>query len=675
MPLPHGYHFTLEIGGVTYPFMLPDPRRLVASDLSPFTQRTSSGGLTLADLHHQGAFEQRTFSGGMGQAEMIEQTRYLDGTNLDTRMQGVVSLFTTTQSVAIAAPTARLSLASDDTYLYLGGTGGVFAWDGSSTSTTNISTGLPNTNVLAIFHNGSYLFAGLSGASLYRFTGTVGAPAWTNVSGASVGDGAPRNASVFCVHDGYFWHAQADSNLIHYWSQEDGSDAEGDADTNNNPTHPLASANGDLGAVEIGPNGREVKALASYQGNLYAFRDDGVWRLRLESAADGTLNYVAYREFSFVADSRNCVGVTVWNGALWFNAENRIYRYTGATLTDFTNPAPTDTTATYPPERHAPVHALLGIRGSLYAFIKDHLYAFDGTSWHRLAGPLQAGSSGAGVLAHFGASSKLCGILTTSGADPTLWYWVVSDEYSRGPYAESGELTTSWFDGGFLDIPKAWLNLRVLAMIAGTSLSATSVITVTAYNRERNSESTAYVLGTINISDGTGRVLRDFEMPDGLKGKAIQFKFVLEGDPNNLNTTPLLYGYMLEYVLRPKTVWGYAPVLRLTDNMETADGRRDPYNVKAKLDLLREARASVIPLRYEDYLGNRNYVYVSAIRMQPINVATDTEHAEVEVSLSLVSVDKPFVVDIPSWVTERVSTGYEMPALNIEGTLEVYDET
>jgi hypothetical protein len=132
MAVPEGYDVVITLDGVKKYFKV-NRKTYRVSDLSAFTPRVGTGGVTRGDQDHQNAFEQVTFHGGMGQKTMVEDTRYRYATNLDPRHSGVLSLFTKTDELAITGLTGRPVMATDGNYLYIGGTGGVWAWDGTRT--------------------------------------------------------------------------------------------------------------------------------------------------------------------------------------------------------------------------------------------------------------------------------------------------------------------------------------------------------------------------------------------------------------------------------------------------------------------------------------------------------------------------------------------------------------
>lgn len=669
MTLPRGYHISLEIGGVEYPFMLPNPEQYYFSDLSDYTKRSSNTG-TLGRLNEIATFEQRSFHGGMGQIEMKEASLYRYGEGLDSRTPGVTTLWTQGTAVTANSPilTGSLSMTTGaiggTNYLLFAGTGGVTAWSGSAFS--DLSAGLPNTNVREVYHNGTYLFAGMTGAGVYRFTGSVAVPAWTE-AGTDADDFA-----CFTTFDRYYWAAQqtARSNLVHYQGLDTFAGFEGNILDTVDATHPLASGTGDPNAVQVGPIGYAVKRLVAYDGQLYAFRLDGIWVIHIDEnlSSETAGRWIATKIFDYSNQvfSHNFDAVAVWNGALWWGAANKVYRYTGGTLV---RNEPQAWTFDWPPDPHRPPRAFQPLGDLMYAIFDNSLYVTDGTGWHHIKDELLTSETGAALRVFPGAPTyDRLGALLTDGSASTLHHWRCDDEYARTPYESTGYLITSRYDDGNLDVNKSWRSLRVLGHIPTTGGS----ISATAYSFDNDSVTT-YTLGTISTSNGPAsitldgealwnRVLATMEFPAEALGKQIEFKFTLTGDDSNAGS-PVFYGYNLSFVPRPVTVYGYRPVLILADNMRTIDGRPDPYRAYEKLALLIEARESATPLRYEDFLGNVAQVFVSATQFKPVGINPSAAGAhgewyEIQVNMSLVEVERGECVTITISEDTEVSDTY-----------------
>lgn len=632
-PVPDGYHVQLTIGGVAYPFVLPDPSRLIRTDLSSWTQRSASGALSLADLTHVAAFEQKSFHGGFGQSRMIEETRAWRTENVDTRTPGIVTLapLPTITSAGVTGPDALygLHMTADAEYLYVSCDEGagtfVGQWDGTGLS--DISSGLPASPVAlqALWSNGTTLFAAPRAGTIQKYMD----PGWDPVTGG----GEVHNATCFAIAYGYQWHAQGMNNLIHYWSAVDGSDAE--TDTSVDSTHPQYDAGGDPGAVEVGHRGGTVKKMVAYGDMLYAARDDGLWQVRPEGAG-----FVAYKMdlTHIVPDTSNFEGLVSWGGALWMTINRRLYRYTGSLLTDVT-PA-IDAIRVPPTNRKTRILQLASAPGFLYALASNddvsedlELYAYDGTAWHQLTDELPISDTitttplGGEAFTQFGPrfglhyynEGRQLARWYILGGDARLMTWVLPDGYSRA-YVNTlitGRLDTSRFDAGMLVVPKRWHRLTVRARIEDDG--GTITIVPTSYRQGVIDRMPAW---EIDFDDAVwdvaaeeySPIIKTFEFDDTVVGNELVLTFELHSDTSA--ASPILYGYLLEYVPRPDAVYGYSVTLDLHDESETRDGRQAYRKAVDMAAILWQARESRTPLTFEDWTGRSARVYVSAIREQ-----------------------------------------------------------
>lgn len=670
MAIPDGYHFTLNINGTVYPFVFPDILQYVVTDLSAFTQRTSSGQLTLSNLTHQGAFQQLSAHGGYGQFNMTEENRFQKSDTVDTRHPGYVALWAQLNAIQLDPNTGGGAYSStvsatdgDDMYVAMGASAAApKVWHFGGTSATDVTgSGLPGSGVVnAMLYNGTSIFLAFNNDSIYVATANgSSALSW------SAANAKTHNAQTFTIHDGYHWYAQSGTNLIHFWTLNDGSDAEVDIDSSVDSDHPNASSTGDSAAVQVGPLGYEVRKLVSYNDFLYAFRDDGVWEVRLEGD-----NYVAYRIMEFPPSAVNFTATATWNGALWFNVGPKIYRYTGSTLVDV---SPPEIDEQFPPTDPGEFYRdFQSLGDSLFTYTNDHrLLSTDGSSWHIHAWDLSSGftyvsSPGIIDLTYVDRGSEAMELVIVAhdnSSDAEIAYYDLDDNRYTYPNDadSSGYVWTSWFDGGFVDIPKYWHKVKGFAHIPDDGGN----ISFKFFSGDDTSVS-GETLGTISSSDGnTGKstvesesvlnkITKSFSPSSSThEGKRCALKVTLNRAAGASSDSPIFYGYIIEYVLRPETVWGFRPTVVLSDNMPTDDGRTSPYSAAQLYALLREARDQVTPLAYEDVFGHSGNVYISAMRAQVVhrapnaspththtNASSETltirEGDSVEVTLSLV---------------------------------------
>jgi hypothetical protein len=688
--LPGNYHFSLEIGGTEYYFVHPDPRLYSWADISAWTNRSTEGALSLANLAHQAAIEQRSWHGGMGQTEMKELSAYQIADRVDTRMPGQAHLMRRITEVERAATDGGSFFAAVATFdgtpkvIVAQGTS-VSAYDGGATD--DDITGAFSGTATSVFHNGIYPFIGRENDSVVRLTGTVAAPVYTEISASSTNH--PRDVSSWAIHDGYVWTNQTTSgtcNLIHYASQDDLADLEGN--TSANADHPHYDAGGDALAIEVGPVGRSVKKLVSWDRNLYAFRTDGVWiinRIERETDPDG---YFATKIFDYSGDidNRNFNCVEVWNGAMWWNVRDRIYRFTGAGQVEL---SPRPFSMFFPPDVDSVPFAMAADRDNLYCLFARAddqsvmaLYAFNGSTWHCLVRDISGNTTQAHLL-NFAisddyADTRLLWVTDPQDISPTLVMYLFDTSDYPESFEASGEMTTSRIDGGFLNVDKKWDYLNLLV-----NIPAEAEIRVKAYSFN-DADVTEYNLGTITESYGAStvtidsvvywnRTLVQLKFPREAYGKELSVHF--EFFSNTAQTaSPVLYGMMLAYVLRPPTVYGYKIQMILADHMPTTTGDKDPYSVQDKLALLESARDSKTPLRFEDFLGHAAYVYPSSIRgeiteIKP-NAAGVINTYELTVTMSLIEIEKDTCQEVTLTDGTVISGVYAIPCeLTIEGVV------
>jgi hypothetical protein len=662
MAVPEGYDVVITLDGVKKYFKV-NRKTYRVSDLSAFTPRVGTGGVTRGDQDHQNAFEQVTFHGGMGQKTMVEDTRYRYATNLDPRHSGVLSLFTKTDELAITGLTGRPVMATDGNYLYIGGTGGVWAWDG--TDLEDIGSGLANQNVIGMFYNGENLFVGLAAHRIHRFTGTVAAPAWTEcgVSYADLTD--DFSARAFAIYDGKHWHSQDNTNLLHWWWMGDGTDAETGINVSlldGSYTHPAEGIDYDPTAVEVGTLNYPIKNMIQYDKYLYVFKQDGIYRIGPNGAggyyAEEVMNMTHYVSMGSFYDS-----VTFENAALWFGHRNRFERMVNKSTTNFTPP---ETTDDHPPVLHDRVQAVMGLYDQVFSLISGQLYTHNGSAPHLLVANVSdtvttaplARSAGnrPSAMAYFPGHDLYpvlaAAVYSSDDGYTTLYYWHVFDEHSRVPFAESGYLETSSYDAGFVDVPKYWHSVKVEFHIP----SKGGTIDVTAYSYE-DGDITEYDLGVITSADAEptvggrwNRGFKTFYFPKTARGKWIDLKFTLTRAADSSSESPLMYAYVLEYVLRPPTIYGYAPQFLLSDNEMLHGQWRDGETVAGGLDTLEDIRDSVTPVYYEDYFGHRAWVYMATIVERDAKaVSNDYQDSDVTVQTSFVVIQRDcnnIVVDV-----------------------------
>jgi hypothetical protein len=622
--LPEGYDIVITLDDVPYYFKI-NRKTYRVSDLSAWTPRVGTGSVSRGDQDHHNGWEQITFHGGMGQLTMLDDTQYRYAENLDPRNEGLLTLFTQTHELPIPGLTGRPVMASDENYLYVGGTGGVWAWDGDTL--TDIGLGLANQNVIGMFHNGEYLFVGLNDHRIHRFTGTVAAPTWASV-GVTYGSGTNDfSARAFALYNGRHWHSQDGTNLLHWWVRGDGADAETGINTtllDGSYVHPAEGVDYDPTAIEVGTMAYPIKALVPYGDWLYIFKQDSAWRLA-PNGAGGYYTEQVFDQKDYLHHGQNYDAAIFDNAAIFTGHQNQFVRVVNKSETDLT---PDPLTDDFPPTIHDRVQALYASYNWVFGLLSGQLYAHNGSFPHLLVPNVtdtvddHTDSRLAGVrpayMSYFSGHADypvlvLAAYNSTDGYT-SLYYWRISDRYSRAPYQETGFLETSSFSAGFVDVPKYWHSVKVEFRIPEDGGS----IDIAGYSYN-DGDITEYDLGSVHLHDSPptvagrpNRGFKTFHFPKTAEGKWLDLKFTLNRGAST-DSTPILYSYVIEYVLRPPTIYGYAPQLLLSDGQVLKGNYRDALTTEQGFAAIEAIRDSVTPVYYVDYFGHRAWVYMATI--------------------------------------------------------------
>lgn len=343
-------------------------------------------------------------------------------------------------------------------------------------------------------------------------------PTWATTEGGTSSDNgltwtarlerdAPKDAGCFTDFDGYIFYNQhfltgSDNarvlvgSLAHYFASTDGQDAAGF--TNEDETHPLYRTQGDPGAIQVGTAYKRVRKLVPFNQVLYALCSDAIYYIQ---QVDGVFEArrLDIGGIGLQAHRDNFVIGLEWNGSLWFNVRNKLYRYSGANLADATPPI--YDREVYPPKRPLRLHSAVGVGKFLYLVADDDLWCTDGTAWHRLSripdssnkivqatiGWQEANYNNPAHLFILARTTPITADDTNSyeeaaGETSQIYFWTFDEDTDypvqdtfRNDYSSTtiGELVTVDLDAGFESVAKAYISLVVKAGIYSVPVNAT----------------------------------------------------------------------------------------------------------------------------------------------------------------------------------------------------------
>ncbi|RMD60875.1 hypothetical protein D6833_09005 [Candidatus Parcubacteria bacterium] len=492
-----------------------------------------------------------------------------------------------------------------------------------------------------LYYNGITLLAGTNFGILYCENIADALENGTAMTWKRVNEFAIVPAISFATYDGLLWYAEADTPILHYGANPNGEDLE--ARTVNN-THPAywfskdgSTGLGDAGAIIVGdPTDRIVK-IHEYNNKLWVFKEKSIYYIYNNSGVYTPVKYADhdYHEWNFSS-------VTYYDGALVFWKNGRVYRFLESSIVDIT-PPPLDE-YTYMNDLKQVVKGFTTVGPYLYALDgQGNLVVFDGAGWHSsvnlwtVSSAILGGWSGAFV----GNSLTLFGIYSGTGAPPTprsSLLCVAVDEngpteaYRNKTIPETapndGYIVTSWIDGGLPNIDKHFHSIVVEAAFELESdyIDVEFLVDDGEGNYRNYGPKRIEAPHYVANPSPFGRTIVDrrlykVELPNDFVGKRIQVKFTLSVGDGVSGTygQPHLWRWLLNYVPRPWTIYGYAPTLLLTPVSKTRNNMVKQWSVQEQIDLLLKARDSRAPMRMRDPIsGEIKEVYLSAIKIQPL---------------------------------------------------------
>ncbi len=512
---------------------------------------------------------------------------------IDTRQDGIVVMY--------ASPTS----SDTDNYAKEGGVvfkSNLYTWGGHAirkcaSGTTWTEPKTADTNFLLA--TSSYLFALLDGARIQKST-----------DGTTFTDtGVDANATDFhwaVIHAGKVFAGQDGTNYVHYATESDLSDLEG-------------NGTGDAAVITVGQGDYPTIGGFSYAGNFYVYKQDGIWQIQDDYVCKCVLDY--HNE----ASSTNFRSVAIHNGYVIFPVRDHIYQWNGVRVADITPPRISDE---WPYTTYGSFDNFVAVNGYLYMTAKTNeatanidLICFDGVGYHRLCNLATGTDTVTGMWFDVQNNRLWYHKDATAGATYYIQFQSNSDFVVSGiPTTGTHYLYLSKIDAGFR---------RIIKSTPSVIISASNLTTARYLEIAYSLDGGAYTTWDKITSDGT----TELKLPDDLYSVEynwIQFRIKFVTD--NAAQSPVLEDFTLRLLLRPEDYYGYNLMI-----VGAPRDRSDNRTPKQIVDDLKTARSSKAPVEFIDVHNTEHYVYITSLNERLVEFYPEAtgEGNEYEVAVSL----------------------------------------
>jgi len=523
--------------------------------------------------------------------------------NIDTRHSGIVMMFTSATS-SDTNNNAKEGFCVWNSALWAWGAGGLRKYS-SGTWSSIYSTATVN----YAFPSGTYLFFCPDGLRIQK----------VDTSDTVTDAGNDNNATDYSwmiAHKGYVYAGKDDTNYVHRDSTEDLSDLEG--------------TTADTDIITVGQVGGPATIGAeTFMGNLYVFRNDGVWMIGDDMIATRIL------DFTNEASDDNFRSAAVHNGYLLFPIRDKIYQWNGARLSDVTPPRLTDS---FPYTTYGRFDNFVAAGRFLYCTARtnettyaEDLLCFDGVAWVKLMRLVSNGSDTISAMGYDSVNNYLWYHLDST-TDAT--YYIPFQSQSEFPYAAfptSGthELITSRWDMVYRDVIKSSPSI----IIEASNVTASRYLTV-YYKLDNGS--------WVEWDKITSNGVTTLDNPGG--NLTVEYNYItikITFTTNAAAQSPILEGISLRFIMRPEEAYGWSVMIPIAKDMELGVSRERRMPKKVISDL-RAARNNKAPIEFIDISGEIYYVYVTAISSELVewdrDEGGDSPITEMVVALNLAEV-------------------------------------
>ena len=606
----------ISLGGVKYRVDLTSYKE---KDLADFSPRASvpGGSVNMAELLLYQPLSMTDWRHGFGFLWHTDAMGYMRSYgDIDTRQPGAVMMASTKTDISDTADPQKggLVLFTTSNVIYSWSAGTTYGVRKFSWSTGWSDVWKPGTSaILTCFATADYLFMSQYNTRLQKLT-TAG------VQSDAGYDANSKSWKQFCLHNGKIYAYQTGSNILHWSSDPELDDLEGNLDSDSDgidddPTH-----------VVVGAGKHSIIGMVSYANYLYVFRADGVWVVGDDDIARRVLDFS-----SETGGSLNYALRAIYNGYLYFNVGPNIYQWNGARLTDVTPPRLGDR---YP---YSEVRYYGGgVKAGNYLYVLAEyfddeagstatdsivcLLSFDGVGWHKL-NDIRIGTTYASVIYDpiiFDPSSPRRLIINVDQSTYAInqpYRNVPVSPFAAGlssdtaPYLKSPRL-----DMGFRRVQKSVPSILVEADNLSTVSTESRYLVVDYYV---DGSTTIESFGSVtangitelfpNQQDASPAPTQEF------KNMVLMVRFVNAGA---LTTqTPILEGLTVRFLMRPDVFYGYSFGIVVAENYlyGTEQASTSAKDLRDALLTLRDSKA---PIEFIDIYGDTHDVYISSVSLQ-----------------------------------------------------------
>jgi hypothetical protein len=406
----------------------------------------------------------------------------------------------------------------------------------------------------------------------------------------------PQNFYKLASYGGYMWGCEYNVPWLHYWSESDGSDAEG-------------QQSGDLYAIHVGPGDILINNMVPFSNQLWVMREDGAWAIGDDNVAYHIL------DFSNEAHTDNFKAACVWNGFLWFSIRNTLYKYKSG-LQEVTPPRWDEH---WPYKTYGDFSALVPRGKFMYVIARSNevnslettetaahgvILKTDAVGWHKVADVSDASAIYGNMNMWIDPQNDRLYYAYRNNAGTKVSYlnYVTLQPYSELTYASypttgNHRLYTSYIDAGLMRVDKSFASVTVDAEFPTNTSIACS------YRTDDNTTLTS--LGTFTSSTKTLNF-------SSVTGKRIQLVFDLQTSSGTVS--PILKAHILKCMARPSVLYGVSFEVIVEDELATPDGERLGSTASEMRTSLKAARASVAPITFTNIFGESSSAYLTSLR-------------------------------------------------------------